>query len=34
VNWERKFGDGARFARSDGGDASDTSLVMGVRFWF
>ena len=34
VNWERKFGDTARYARADGERASATSLVMGIRFWF
>jgi len=34
VNWERKLGDTARFARADGERASATGLVMGVRFWF
>ena len=34
INWERKLGDTARFARSDGERASAASLVMGVRFWF
>lgn len=34
VNWERKLGDTARFARADGERTSATSLVMGVRFWF
>lgn len=34
VNWERKFGDTARFARAEGDKASTTSLVMGIRFWF
>lgn len=34
VNWERKLGDTARFARAEGEGASATSLVMGVRFWF
>lgn len=34
VNWERKLGDTARFARADGERASATSLVMGVQFWF
>lgn len=34
VNWERKFGDTARFARAEGDGASATSLVMGIRFWF
>ena len=34
VNWERRFGDSARYARAAGDGASATSLVMGVRFWF
>ncbi|QGP81064.1 copper resistance protein B [Sphingobium sp. CAP-1] len=34
VNWERSFGDTARYARAAGDGASTTSLVMGVRFWF
>ena len=34
VNWERKIGDSARFARAEGEGASVASLVMGVRFWF
>ena len=34
VNWERKLGDTARFARAEGEGASATSLVVGVRFWF
>ncbi|KEY98563.1 copper resistance protein CopB [Sphingomonas sp. BHC-A] len=34
VNWERKLGETARFARAQGARASATSLVMGVRFWF
>jgi len=34
VNWERKFGTGARQARAAGESASETSLVLGVRFWF
>lgn len=34
INWERKLGDTARFARAEGEGASATSLVMGVRFWF
>jgi copper resistance protein B len=34
VHRERKIGDSARFARAEGKDASATSLVMGVRFWF
>lgn len=34
INWERKLGDSARFARAEGDRASATSLVMGLRFWF
>ncbi len=34
VNWERKLGDSARYARAHGDRASVTSFVMGVRFWF
>lgn len=34
VNWERSFGDTARYARAAGEGVSATSLVMGVRFWF
>lgn len=34
VNWERKLGDSARYARAAGEEASATSLVAGVRFWF
>lgn len=33
VNWERKLGDTARYARTAGEHASATSLVMGIRFW-
>jgi copper resistance protein B len=34
VNWERKLGETADIARDHGEDASDVSLVTGVRFWF
>ena len=34
VNWERKLGGSARYARAAGERASVTSLVVGVRFWF
>jgi copper resistance protein B len=34
VSYDRKLGHTARFARLAGEDASDTSFVMGVRFWF
>lgn len=34
VEWTRKVGDTARFARAAGEGASGVSLVMGVRAWF
>jgi copper resistance protein B len=34
INLERKLGDSADYARAAGEQASATSLVMGVRFWF
>jgi copper resistance protein B len=34
VEWARKFGDTARFARAAGEDASGFSFVMGVKAWF
>lgn len=34
VNWERKLGDTARYARLEGGKPAATSLVVGLRFWF
>lgn len=34
VEWARKFGDTADFARDAGEDVSDTRLVAGLRFWF
>lgn len=34
VDWERKLGETARFARAAGDRASATSFVAGVRFWF
>ena len=34
VNWERKLGGSADYARAAGEGASATSLVMGIRFWF
>ena len=34
VEWERKVGDTARFARASGEDASKVSLVAGIRVWF
>ena len=34
VEWARKIGDTARFARADGEDADSFSLVVGVKAWF
>jgi len=34
VEWARKVGDTARFARAAGEDPSGVSFVMGVRAWF
>lgn len=34
VSFEQKFGAGADFARAHGEDASQTSIVFGVRAWF
>lgn len=34
INWERRFGDTARFARLSGESPASTSVVMGARFWF
>jgi len=34
VNWERKFGDTADFARADGERAETTSFVVGLRAWY
>lgn len=34
VEWARKVGDTARFARAAGEDADMTSFVAGIRFWF
>jgi len=34
VNWDRKFGDSADFARADGAPVKDSQLVLGVRAWF
>lgn len=34
VNWERKLGDSARYARLSGDDASSVSAVVGLRLWF
>ncbi len=34
VEWSRRFGRSADFARADGGDASEMQWVAGVRVWF
>jgi copper resistance protein B len=34
VSYDRKLGDSARFARSDGEDVGGVSLALGVRTWF
>lgn len=34
IEWARKVGDTARFARAAGEDASSVSFVMGARAWF
>ena len=34
VEWARKFGETADFARAAGNDTSETRLVAGLRFWF
>ncbi|MDR8391439.1 copper resistance protein B [Aliifodinibius sp. S!AR15-10] len=34
INWERKLGETAEMARAGGGNASNLSLLGGVRMWF
>ena len=34
LQWNRKIGETARFARKEGEDADVVSLLIGVRFWF
>jgi len=34
VNWERKIGKTADFARADGEDVDSLAFVTGIRFWF
>lgn len=34
VNWYKKYGNTADFAREEGEGVSDTSLVIGIRAWF
>lgn len=33
-NWERRFGDTARYARLAGEDVTSKGVVAGIRFWF
>jgi copper resistance protein B len=34
INWNKKYGNTAAFAKNDGEEVSDTQLVLGVRAWF
>ncbi len=34
INWEKKFGTSADYARDDGFETSDLQLVVGIRAWF
>jgi len=34
INWEKKFGATADYARNDGLETSDLQLVVGIRAWF
>ncbi len=34
LNWERTYGNTADFERLEGKDAQETSLVVGIRFWY
>ena len=34
VNWSRKYGNTADFAKSEGEAVDDTQLVLGIRAWF
>lgn len=34
VNWEKKFGDTADFARDEGEDSNDVQYVIGIQGWF
>ena len=34
INWEKKFGTTADYARDDGLGTSDLQLVLGIRAWF
>jgi copper resistance protein B len=34
VNWSKKFGKTADFAKDEGEDTNDVQIVAGIRFWF
>ena len=34
INWGKKYGNTAIYARNEGEDVEDTQFVMGVKFWF
>ena len=34
INWEKKFGDSADFARDEGEDTDDVQYVIGISGWF
>lgn len=34
VNWSKKYGNTADFARAEGSDVSDSQFVLGIRAWF
>ena len=34
INWEKKFGTSADYARDDGLETSDLQLLIGIRAWF
>ena len=34
INWERRYGDTARYARADGEGSGGVSLALGIRGWF
>jgi len=34
INWNRKYGDTANYAKAEGGDVDNSQIVVGVRAWF
>ena len=34
IEWDKRFGDTADFARAEGGRVSDTKWLAGIKFWF